>query len=63
MIKELGLDEYALNEARKKALEAIGYFDEDFDPEFALELSMKENENGFLPSFCNIIRYFGGESL
>jgi len=58
MIKHLGLDEYALNEARKKALEAIGYFDENFDKDSAKQIVGQVDENGYLPSFCNIIEYF-----
>lgn len=61
MIKELGLDEYALIEGRKKALEAIGYYDENFDKEFALKLSKEKDEKGYLPSFCNIIEYFASK--
>lgn len=58
MIEKLGLNEYSLKEARKKALEAIGYFEEDFDKEAALEIATQEDEDGYLPSFCNIIKYF-----
>ena len=57
-IKCLGLDEYVLNEARKMALEAIGYFEEDFDKESAEQIAEQEDEDGYLPSFCNIIEYF-----
>ncbi|HPJ89116.1 MAG TPA: TIGR02646 family protein [Thermotogota bacterium] len=58
MINRLGLNEYKLKEARKNALIAIGYFDEDFDPEFAAIFSHHVDEKGQLPSFCNIIRFF-----
>jgi len=58
-IEKLGLNSYALKEARKRVLKAIGYFDDSFDKEYALEFSYSEDEDGFLPDFCNIIRYFG----
>lgn len=61
MIKKLGLNEYKLKEARKNALIAIGYFDEDFDSEFAAAFSHHVDEKGLLPSFCNIIRYFADD--
>jgi uncharacterized protein (TIGR02646 family) len=57
MIRNLALDAYALNEARAAALEAIGYFNDDFDVEEAKKL-LVEDLDGNLPSFSNIVEYF-----
>ncbi len=60
-ISILGLDDYALNQARKSALEAIDYFEESYDKEAARFLSRNEDEQGRLMPYCNIIRYFTSE--
>ncbi len=58
MIKHLGLDDYVLNEARKNALEAIGYFEENYDENIGKKLVTQLDEEGNLPPFTNIIEYF-----
>ena len=58
MIKNLNLCDPYLNIERQKALEGLGYFKDDFDADQAMKDIEREDEDGFLLPYYNILKYF-----
>lgn len=58
MIEKLNLGDRYLDAERKMALEGLGYFKDGFDADQALMDIEREDEDGFLVPYYNILKYF-----